>query len=107
VDRAVRHLEDADYPALGTALTSSHESLRDDYQVSCEELDAVVETSLAHGALGARMTGGGFGGSAIALVPAARSEEVRQAVAAAFAERGWPAPGFLAGTPADGARRVG
>jgi galactokinase len=107
VDRAVRHLEGADYPALGTALTSSHESLRDDYQVSCEELDAVVETSLAHGALGARMTGGGFGGSAIALVPAARSEEVRQAVAAAFAERGWPAPGFLAGTPADGARRVG
>ena len=57
--------------------TASHESLRDDYEVSCEELDAVVDTALAHGALGARMTGGGFGGSAIALVPDARLDAVR------------------------------
>ena len=56
---------------VGPLLNASHASLRDDYEVSCRELDLVVDTARAAGALGARMTGGGFGGSAIALVEAA------------------------------------
>ena len=61
---------------MGPLFTASHESLRDDYEVSCAELDVVVDTALARGALGARMTGGGFGGSAIALVPTDAVEHV-------------------------------
>ena len=60
----------ADWPRVGALMTASHASLRDDYEVSCDELDTAVETAAACGALGARMTGGGFGGCAIALVPA-------------------------------------
>ncbi len=56
-------------PQVGPVLTASHESLRDDYRVSAVELDVAVDTALSAGALGARMTGAGFGGSAIALVP--------------------------------------
>ncbi len=55
---------------IGELLTASHRSLRDDYEVSCAELDVAVDTALETGAIGARMTGGGFGGSAIALIPA-------------------------------------
>lgn len=80
---------------VGPVLDASHASLRDDYEVSCEELDVAVETARAAGALGARMTGGGFGGSAIALVEADRVDAVSDAVAAAFAEHGWTAPQFL------------
>jgi galactokinase len=74
--------------------------------VSAPELDVVVETARAHGALGARMTGGGFGGSAIALVPADAAEKVSEAVAAAFDDRGWASPGFLHAPPGGGARRI-
>jgi galactokinase len=103
---SVKHLEAGDYAAFGTEMTASHASLRDDYEVSVAELDVVVDTALAHGALGARMTGGGFGGSAIALVPAGDLEDVGQAVGAAYAERGWPAPGLLTAPPSQGARRI-
>jgi galactokinase len=106
VRTAVDQLEAGDYEGLGRTFTASHVSLRDDYEVSCEELDAVVDVSLAHGALGARMTGGGFGGSAIALVPAAELEAVRSAVATAYDERGWEAPVFLTAPPSAGARRL-
>ncbi len=78
VEEAVDLLEAGDFEGLGAAFTASHVSLRDDYEVSCDELDAVVDVALEHGALGARMTGGGFGGSAIALVPDARVDEVRR-----------------------------
>ena len=61
-------LKSGDPAAIGPLTTASHISLRDDFQVSCAELDAAVEAALGAGALGARMTGGGFGGSAIALV---------------------------------------
>ena len=86
-----------DWAELGRLMTASHESLRDDYEVSVAELDLAVEAALAAGALGARMTGGGFGGSAIALVPAGLGPAVRDAVLDAYAGQGWPAPVFLDG----------
>jgi len=106
VREAVRQLEAGDFEGLGASFTASHVSLRDDYEVSAPELDAVVDTALEHGALGARMTGGGFGGSAIALVPTGSVEDVGRAVAGTFAERGWDQPGFLTATPSPGARRL-
>ncbi|QTE29995.1 galactokinase [Pengzhenrongella sicca] len=80
---------------IGPILDASHASLRDDYEVSCLELDLAVEAARAAGALGARMTGGGFGGSAIALVERARVDAVAAAVAAAFAAQGLTPPAFL------------
>ena len=71
-----------------------------------EELDVACAVAVETGALGARMTGGGFGGSAIALVPSERADAVAAAVTAAFAERGWRPPGVLPGRPAAGARRL-
>jgi galactokinase len=91
---------------IGDALNASHASLRDDYQVSSPELDAAVEAALQAGALGARMTGAGFGGCALALVPADAVADVGNAVAAGFAERGFREPGIFTVQPADGARRV-
>jgi galactokinase len=106
VDAAVGCLERGDVADLGELFLASHASLRDDFEVSCEELDLVVETAREHGALGARMTGGGFGGSAIVLVGEDRLTAVEEAVAAAFAERGLRTPGVLHGTPGPGARRL-
>ncbi|WP_421734557.1 galactokinase [Cellulomonas sp.] len=83
---------------VGTLMNQSHASLRDDYEVSCRELDLVVDTARAAGATGARMTGGGFGGSAIALVGADQVDRVAQAVADAFAAEGLRAPAFLLAT---------
>lgn len=84
---------------VGPFMLASHVSLRDDYEVSCRELDLVVDTAMATGALGARMTGGGFGGSAIALVHRADVDAVAQAVADAFADAGLTAPAFLLAPP--------
>ena len=95
VGALVSALRAGDLASVGPLLTASHVSLRDDYEVSCEELDLVVETALAAGAVGARMTGGGFGGSAIALVPTDRVELVENAVARAFEDRGWELPAVL------------
>ncbi|MDQ0279172.1 galactokinase [Arthrobacter silviterrae] len=99
-------LDDAGPRAIGALLTASHASMRDDFEISCEELDLAVDTALAHGALGARMTGGGFGGSAIALIPAAEEPAVRAAVVGAFAAAGFTAPDIFAVSPAQGALRV-
>jgi galactokinase len=106
VRQAVDLLEADDFTGFGATMTASHASLRDDYEVSVAELDVVVDTALAHGALGARMTGGGFGGSAIALVSTDDVEAVATAVEAAYEDRGWPAPGFLTALPSPGARRL-
>ena len=94
------------YPAIGRLLAQAHVSLRDDFEVSWPEADAAVEAALGAGAAGARMIGGGFGGSVLALVPAAAGGAVRHAVTAAFARRGWTAPEFLDAVPADSARQV-
>ena len=90
---------------VGPLLTASHVSLRDDYRVSCVELDVAVDTALATGALGARMTGAGFGGSAIALVSTAALPEVERAVTAEFARRSWTTPRLFTATPSSGAGR--
>lgn len=76
----------------GALMNASHASLRDDFEVSCPELDLAVVSALEAGAAGARMTGGGFGGSAIALVPAGRTAVTEAAVTAAFARNGYEAP---------------
>lgn len=93
-----------DWAEVGALMTSSHESLRDDFEVSCPELDAVVAAASDAGALGARMTGGGFGGSAIALLDGTLVPEARQAVDAAFAAKGWAPPAYLDGRASEGAR---
>ncbi|MEU8035602.1 galactokinase [Streptosporangium sp. NPDC049078] len=91
---------------IGALLNASHLSLRDQFEVSCAELDVAVEAAVRGGARGARMTGGGFGGSAIALVADDRVESVRESVTGAYAERGWTAPDIYPATPAQGARRL-
>ena len=80
---------------VGPLMDASHESLRVDYEVSCDELDVAVGAARSAGALGARMTGGGFGGSAIALIEADAATEVSRAVTDPFHDRGWPEPGLL------------
>lgn len=91
--------------AIGALLDASHRSLRDDFEVSVPELDLAVETALGSGALGARMTGGGFGGAAIALVPLESVSRVQVAVDEAFAEHGFRAPETFTVRPSEGATR--
>jgi galactokinase len=90
----------------GPLLTASHASLRDDFEISWPQADVAVEAALAGGALGARMTGGGFGGSVIALAAAATSDGVRAAVTDAYAARGWPPPLFTEALPSPAAHRL-
>ena len=94
------------YRQIGRLLTQAHVSLRDDFEVSWAEADEAVEAAVAAGAAGARMIGGGFGGSVLALVPAASGGPVRDAVTGAFARRGWTAPEYLDAVPSDSARQV-
>ena len=91
---------------IGELLDNSHASLRDDFEVSCEELDVAVAAARRGGAIGARMTGGGFGGSAIALVPEGSSAEVIASVSREFAARQWRAPHFLSATAGGSATRL-
>ncbi|MCW2797852.1 galactokinase [Nocardioides sp.] len=106
VGAAVRAIRGGEHRELGRLFTESHESLRDDFEVSCAELDLVVDTALVEGAYGARMTGGGFGGSAIVLVADAKLARVRAAVTSAFAERGFTRPAFVVATAAGAAAEV-
>jgi galactokinase len=92
VEDTVAALRRNDFRAVGELFLASHASMRDDFEISVPELDTAVEAAVTAGALGARMTGGGFGGSAIALVPIEAAEAARTAVEAAFAERGFHAP---------------
>jgi galactokinase len=89
----------------GPVFNSSHASMRDDFEISSEELDIAVDAAVAHGALGARMTGGGFGGSAIALVPEGRAAEVTVAVIRDFAGKSLRAPAVFAVNAGPPARR--
>ncbi|MFV0319281.1 MAG: galactokinase [Microbacterium sp.] len=101
----VRTLRTEGPRAIGPLLTASHASLRDDFEVSTPELDTAVDAALAAGALGARMTGGGFGGAAIALVPTEHVEQVRDAVTAAFEASAFTAPHVFPAIPSAGAHR--
>jgi galactokinase len=100
---AVTALRASDFVTLGKLINASHISLRDDYTVSCPELDVAVDTSLAAGAMGARMVGGGFGGSAIALIKASDVEKTRDAVSVAFETQGFKKPRFFTSLPSAGA----
>jgi galactokinase len=81
--------------------------MRDDFEISVPELDLAVEVARANGALGARMTGGGFGGSAIALVPQDRADAIGAAVVEAFSEAGYAQPGLFVVHPVAGACLLG
>jgi galactokinase len=81
--------------------------MRDDFRITGPELDVAVEALLAAGALGARMTGGGFGGCVIGLLPTAAVGVAIEAVQRAFAAQGFGAPGAFTARPAGGAHRVG
>ena len=100
-------LEGMRLAVAGALMNDSHDSLRDDYEVSCEELDVAVEAARVAGAHGARMTGGGFGGSAIALVSADAVLDIAQAVARAYEMRGWETPHFIRALPGAPAGRLG
>ncbi|MGK5675885.1 galactokinase [Micromonospora sp. URMC 106] len=91
---------------IGPLLTASHASMRDDFEITVPEIDTAVEAALSAGALGARMTGGGFGGCVLALVDADRAGAVADAVTAAYAERGFAAPGHVTVLPGPGATRL-
>ncbi|HWU28979.1 MAG TPA: galactokinase [Microbacterium sp.] len=91
--------------AIGDLLVASHASMRDDFEISVAELDTAVNTALANGAIGARMTGGGFGGAAIALVSHADLQRVSDAVEATFAYAGFTAPHIFTVSPSEGPRR--
>jgi galactokinase len=106
VDAFVEALASGDLADVGAAMAASHASLRDDFEVSCPELDASVEAAVAAGAVGARMTGGGFGGSTVALVRTDDVEEVRAAIDARFAAEGFGAPSHLLAVPSPGASVV-
>jgi galactokinase len=92
---------------IGPLLTASHASLRDDFEVTVPELDTAVEAALDAGALGARMTGGGFGGCVIALVPTDLREDVAESVRRAFSDHGFAPPELFVTLAAPGAVRLG
>jgi galactokinase len=100
---AVEALNNDDFTHFGRLMYASHASLRDDYEVSTPELDTFVETAKQHGARGARLTGAGFGGCAIALVPRTQSDEVKHACKQNFAEADFKKPAFYEFVPAVGA----
>ncbi|MFJ4615331.1 galactokinase [Streptomyces griseus] len=106
VEQVIALLDAGDVRAAGPVLNEGHASLRDDLRVSCPELDLVVGAANAAGALGARMTGGGFGGSAVVLVEEAAAGTVAEAVSEAFAAAGHTAPGIFDAIPSAGARRL-
>jgi galactokinase len=92
--------------AIGPVLTASHASMRDDYEITVDEVDVAVDAALGAGALGARMTGGGFGGCVIALIGAAEAEHVTDEVAKSFAAHGFTAPRAFVTQPSQGVSRA-
>ena len=103
----VAALTRGDFVAVGKLLTASHQSMRRDYEITTPAIDMVVDVALANGALGARMTGGGFGGCVLALAPVRQAPEIARGATAAFAAAGLGAPTSFTARPAAGAHRVG
>lgn len=103
---AVDALKRNNFTRLGELLNQSHRSLRDDYTVSCPELNLAVDTALAQGAHGARMVGGGFGGSAIALIKSDQVKRTESAITKAFAAKSFKAPRFFTSLPSAGAHVI-
>ena len=96
----------ADPRQVGPILSDGHRSLRDDFEISTPELDAAAETAEAAGAYGARMFGGGFGGSALALIDTDAVDAVKAAIDRVYAERGFKPAAFFSAVPAAGAHRL-
>ena len=103
----VARLRDGKLREIGGLFTESHASMRDDYEITVPQVDLAVTEALGAGALGARMTGGGFGGCVIVLVDSDRVSTVRDRISAAYAEHGFDPPSFFLGRPSAGARRLG
>ncbi|GAA0259065.1 galactokinase [Cryptosporangium japonicum] len=91
---------------IGPALTASHASMRDDFEITVPEVDVLVEALLSAGAYGARMTGGGFGGCVIALVDKDTVDAATRAAVAAAASRGFAEPRAFVTSPAAGAHAL-
>ncbi|MGW7088727.1 galactokinase [Streptomyces sp. NPDC054871] len=106
VEQVIGLLDAGEVRAIGPILTEGHVSLRDDLRISCEELDLVVSSANTAGAIGARMTGGGFGGSAIVLVEEPDAAPVTKSILEAFTSAGFTAPRVFPAVPSAGARRV-
>ncbi len=102
----VAALKLADFARCGQLMVESHASMRDDFEISVDELDTAVETSMRHGALGARMTGGGFGGAAIALCPIEKISDLTNSVYAEFELLGYARPEIFTVNAAAGATRL-
>lgn len=100
----VKTLASAGPKAIGDLLLASHASMRDDFEISVPEIDAAVDAAVGAGALGARLTGGGFGGASIALVPTAKWDDIAAAVQEALGSRSMQAPHIFAVRPSNGAR---
>ena len=100
---AVLLLKSGDFVGFGEIVTLAHQSLRDNYTVSCPELDLAADTANKFGALGARMIGGGFGGSAIALIKARDSDLIKSEIRGAFMASKFKAPRFFSALPSQGA----
>jgi galactokinase len=91
--------------AIGENLLASHASMRDDFEISIDELDSAVEVAMNSGAIGARMTGGGFGGAAIALIESGKIDGLRTSLSKEFEARGYLAPELFSVLADVGARR--
>lgn len=100
-------LESRQFEAIGPLLVASHRSLQHDYEVSCPELDLLVDTAVEQpGVLGARMTGGGFGGSIVCLVRTAMVESVKSALIWTFSQKFGHEPGFIVTKGGRGASEI-
>ena len=91
---------------LAPLLDASHESMRDDFEITVPQVDLAVETARSSGSLGARMTGGGFGGCIIALVELGDSERIGEAIVESFGAAGYGPPVYFTGVPSTGAQRL-
>jgi galactokinase len=103
---AVSLLKAGDLVGFGEIVTAAHISLRDNYTVSCPELNLAVDTAIKFGALGSRMIGGGFGGSAIALIKAKDSELIKNEIKSAFMVSRFKSPRFFSALPSSGAKVI-
>ena len=102
----VAALNDSDYAAIGEILTASQASMRDDFEITTAHIDLIADTAVRAGALGARMTGGGFGGCVIALVPDEKADAVGEAVRRAVADAGYPRPTIMRTRAGQGAEQL-
>ena len=103
---AVALLKAGDFVGFGEIVTAAHISLRDNYTVSCPELNLAVDTALKFGALGSRMIGGGFGGSAIALIKAKDSDLIKNEIKSGFMKARFKSPRFFSALPSAGAQII-